>query len=77
MKNMPNISTILLITTAIIAIISLVIYASRSARTHQGLVHYFSRLGIEVDYTAMIVALGLIPVFWLIAIIIKTWSVKK
>ena len=76
MKNMPNITTLFLISGAIIATVSIVIYASHSARSNQGLVHYFARLGIEVDYTAIIIALGLIPVFWLVAFIIKTFSVK-
>lgn len=76
MKNMPNITTLFLISGAIIATVSIVIYASHSALTNQGLVHYFARLGIEVDYTAIIIALGLIPVFWLVAFIIKTFSVK-
>ncbi|HVN70695.1 MAG TPA: hypothetical protein VMU10_01625 [Desulfomonilia bacterium] len=76
MKNKPDITSIIAISSITIVIIAFVIYASRSARTKQGLVHYFARLGIEVDYTAIVIALGLIPVFWIIALIIKTWSAK-
>jgi len=76
MKNMPNITTLFLIMAAVIVTVSIVIHASRSALTHQGLVHYFARLGIGVDYTTIIIALGLIPVLWLVAFIIKTLSVK-
>jgi len=42
----------------------------------QGLVRYFARLGIEVDLRAAVIAVGLIPVTWLVGFIIRTWSVK-
>lgn len=37
---------------------------------------YFAKLGIELDYTAIIVALGMIPVFWLVAYAIRSWTMK-
>jgi len=41
-----------------------------------GLVDYFARLGFEVDLRAAVIAVGLIPVAWLVGFIIRTWSVK-
>jgi hypothetical protein len=76
MKNFPYIFPILLTSGAIIVIASIFIYAFHSISAGQGLVHYFARLGIELDYTAVIVALGLIPVFWLVAFIVKILSLK-
>jgi hypothetical protein len=76
MKNFPNTFSILLTSATIIAIASIFIYAFHSVRSGQGLVHYFARLGIELDYTAIIVALGLIPVFWLVAFIVKTVTLR-
>jgi hypothetical protein len=76
MKNFPNIFTILLTSAGIIIIVSIFIYAFHSVSSRQGLVHYFARLGIELDYTAIIVALGLIPVFWLVAFIVRTLTLK-
>jgi hypothetical protein len=76
MKGFPNIFTVLLTSATIIAIGSIFIYAFHSVRSGQGLVHYFARLGIELDYTAIIVALGFIPVFWLVAFIIKALTLR-
>ncbi len=76
MKNFPNILTILLTSATIIAIGSIFFYAFHSIRPGQGLVHYFARLGIELDYTAIIVALGMIPVFWLVAFIVKALTLR-
>jgi hypothetical protein len=76
MKSFPNIYTILLTSATIIIIASIFIYAYRSVRSGSGLVHYFARLGIELDYTAIIVALGLIPVFWLVAFIVRSVTLR-
>lgn len=76
MKNFPNIFTLLLTSATIIVIASIFIYAFHSVSSGQGLFHYFARLGIELDYTAIIVALGLIPVFWLVAFIVKTLTLR-
>jgi hypothetical protein len=76
MKSFPNIFTILLTSATIIVIGSIFIYALNSVRSGQGLVRYFARLGIELDYTAIIIALGMIPVFWLVAFIVKTLTLR-
>jgi len=76
MKGFPNIFTILLTSATIIAIGSIFIYAFHSARPGQGLVRYFARLGIELDYTAIIIVLGMIPVFWLVAFIVKALTLR-
>jgi hypothetical protein len=76
MKNFPNIFTILLTSAALIVIASIFTYAYHSVSPGHGLVHYFARLGIELDYTAIIIALGLIPVFWLVAFIVRTLTLK-
>jgi hypothetical protein len=45
-------------------------------RAGKGLVHFFLQFGIELDFTIIIIVLGLIPAFWIISIIIKTWTAK-
>jgi hypothetical protein len=76
MKNFPSILTILLTSATIIVIGSIFIYAFHSVRPGQGLVRYFASLGIQLDYTAIIIALGMIPVFWLVAFIVKALTLR-
>ncbi len=76
MKNFPNIFSIFLSSAVLITIAAIFFSAFYSVKKGQGLVHYFSRLGIELDYNAMIIALGMIPVFWLVAYIIRSWTMK-
>ncbi len=40
------------------------------------MVRYFASLGIQLDYTAIIIALGMIPVFWLVAFIVKALTIE-
>jgi hypothetical protein len=61
---------------AIITIALIVSHVMTTAGKGFGLVHYFARLGIEVDYLAIVIAVGLIPVFWLGGFLIRTWMVK-
>lgn len=76
MKKFPSIFTILLTSSTIVIIGSIFIYAFHSVRPGQGLVRYFARLGIELDYTAIIILLGMIPVFWLVAFIVKALTLR-
>ncbi len=61
---------------AIITIALIVSHVMNTAGKGFGLVHYFAQLGIEVDYLAIVIAVGLIPVFWLGGFLIRTWLVK-
>ncbi|HPR54909.1 MAG TPA: hypothetical protein PLV84_07255 [Deltaproteobacteria bacterium] len=54
----------------------LVLSALEASGAGHGLVRYFARLGIGVDLRAVILAVGLIPLAWLVGFIIRTWSVK-
>jgi hypothetical protein len=76
MKYFPNIFTIIITSATAITVASIFIYAFHSIRTGQGLVHYFARLGIELDYMTIIIALGLIPVFWLVAFVVRTVTLR-
>ncbi|HWR68874.1 MAG TPA: hypothetical protein VN416_07625 [Desulfomonilia bacterium] len=64
------------ILAVLIVIVSLISFALDSISPGHGLVHYYARLGIEVDFAAIIIAVGLIPVVWFVGFIIRTWSVK-
>lgn len=62
---------------AALTVVGYLVYPAfvESAAGH-GLVRYFARLGIEIDLRAGVVAVGLIPVVWLVGFIIRTWSVR-
>lgn len=76
MKRLPNLNTILVASAVLITTAAIFFYAFYTARRGRGLVTYFAKLGIELDYTAIIVALGMIPVFWLVAYAIRSWTMK-
>lgn len=68
--------TIFLSSAVFVAVAVIISSALSSAKKGHGLVRYFARLGIDLDYTAMVVALGMIPVFWLVAYVIRSWTMK-
>ena len=76
MKHMPRARTLVLALAATAAMVSLAICAHCSTPAGSGLMHYFARLGIELNGRAILIALGLIPVFWLVGLVIKTFSAK-
>lgn len=72
----PKILVALLALVALTSVGYLVFPAFEGTGAGHGLVNYFARLGIEVDLGAAVIAVGLIPVAWLVGFIIRTWSVK-
>ncbi len=74
--NSPKIFVALLVLVALTSVGYLVLPAFEGSGAGHGLVNYFARLGIEVDLRAAVIAVGLIPVAWLVGFIIRTWSVK-
>ena len=75
MKN-PKILLALLALVALTSVGYLMVSALEGSGAGQGLADYFARLGIEVDLRAAVIAVGLIPVVWIVSFIIRTWSVK-
>jgi hypothetical protein len=71
MKKLLRISSLFLV---LAVIVSTSVYLSM--RAGRGLAQFFLQFGIEVDSTILIIVLGLIPAFWIISLIIKTWTAK-
>jgi hypothetical protein len=74
MRYLPRTRTLVLALASAAVMISLAIHAYSSSPGSSGLLRYFARLGIDLDDRAILIALGLIPVFWLAGFIIKTLS---
>lgn len=77
MHRVFKVLTAILALAALTVVVYLVYPAFVESAAGHGLVRYFARLGIEVDLRAAVIAVGLIPVFWLAGFIIRTWSVKE
>lgn len=58
------------------AFLCLAAYLVHGALERMSLVRPFSLLGIEVDTGALVIVIALIPAWWIVGVLVKTWSVK-